>query len=149
MSFQCILQYNASEDNKLTKDLTDVITLTGTLKSETSVLTPVIVFDAPLTTVAGANYMTIPAFGRSYFITDIRSITAVLTEVSLRVDVLGTYQNGIRACTGIVARQENRWNLYLDDGSFRVYSNPYVLTRAFPSNFGNSFYFILAVAGDS
>lgn len=149
MSFQCILQYNASEDNKLTKDITDVLTLTGTLKNETSIMTPTITFESSLPTVAGANYMSIPAFGRSYFITDARSISAVLTEIVLRVDVLTTYQNGIRACTGIVGKQANKWNLYLDDGSFKTYSNPNVLTRAFPSGFGNDFYFVLAVAGDS
>lgn len=148
MSFSCVLQVNASEDTRLTKDLTTITTLDGVLKQETSILTPTIVFEYPLTVMAGANYMTIAAFGRSYFITDIRSVTAVLTEVTLRVDVLGTYQNGIRACTAIVGRQETRWNLYLDDGSFRVYSNPNVLTRAFPSHFGDDFYFVLAVAGD-
>lgn len=149
MSFPCMLQLNNSEDNRVTKDLHLIATLNGVLKEETSIITPTITFDYPATSFAVANYMTIPVFNRAYYITDIRSITATLTEVSLKVDVLSSYDASIRACNAIVAKQENRWNLYLDDGSFKTYSNPNVLTRAFPNGFGNDFYFILAVAGDS
>lgn len=149
MSFPCILQLNNSEDNRVTKDLDTMVILNGVLKEETSIISPTITFDYPVTSFAVANYMTIPAFNRSYFITDIRSITATLTEISLKVDVLSTYDESIRACTAIIAQQENRWNLYLDDGTFKTYSNPNVLTKPFPNGFGNDFYFILAVAGES
>ena len=149
MSFACYLQYNTSDDKRLDKVLTPVATLTGVLKAETSIMTPVIMFDYPLSYFATSNYMTIPDFNRSYFITDVRSITAVMTEVSLKVDVLSTYATEIRNCNAIVGKQESRWNLYLDDGTFKTYSNPKVLTRAFPSGFGNNFYFVLAVAGEA
>lgn len=148
MAFPIVFQINNSDDRCLTKSLVNVETVQGTLKEESSIITPTIVVEYPVTSLAVCNYATIEAFNRSYFITDVRSIRATLTEVSLRVDVLGTYASQIRACTGIVSRQENEWNLYLDDGSFKTYNNPYVLTKVFPTPFPNNFAFVLAVAGD-
>ena len=148
MSFPCYVQLNNSEENRLVKSISDITVLSGTLKEGCSLITPTITFDYPASSFAVANYMSIPVFNRAYFISDIRSISYNLTEVTLRCDVLSTYAQEILACTAIVARQENKWNLYLDDGTFKTYSNPVVLTKEFPSGFGNTFYFILAVAGD-
>lgn len=148
MSFPCILQLNRSDDNKIGKVLDVITTLDGALKEECSLMTPVIKFEYPASSFAVANYMSIPVFNRQYFIVDVRAITATITEVSLKVDVLDTYASDILACTAIVYRNENRWNLYLDDGSFKTYSNPNVLTKAFPNAFIDGFHFVLAVAGD-
>lgn len=147
MSFPIHLMVNDSEDIALTKVTTTITTLEGVLKEESSIMTPTVLLEYPVTSLAVCNYAYIPDFQRYYFITDVRSIRATLTEVSLRVDVLSTYAESIRACTGIVARQANKWNLYLDDGSFKTYSNPNVLTKAFPGEFPFHFSFILAVAG--
>lgn len=145
MSFDIVLQTNNSEDNRLTKDLTDIITLSGTLRDSCSILEPVIMIatDSIPTT---ANYMTIAEFGRSYFIRDITSVRNGLYQISAHVDVLSTYAEQLKACGGIVQRQENDWNLYVDDSAFWVYQNPYVLTRQFPSGFTTQ-EFVLAVAG--
>lgn len=148
MAFPVILQVNNSDDIVLTKSLTTVATLEGILKDESSIMTPTILLEYPVSSLATCNYCTIPVFGRQYYITDVRSIRATLTELSLKVDVLGTYDSHIRACTGIVAKQENLWNLYLDDGTFKTYSNPAILTRNFPTSFPSNFSFVLAVAGD-
>lgn len=149
MAFPIYLQVNGSEDIRLDKALTTVATLEGVLKEECSIMTPTILLEHPASVLAACNYATIPDFGRQYFITDVRTVRASLTEVSLRVDVLSTYASQIRGCYGIAARQENQWNLYLDDGSFKTYSNPNVLTKMFPNAFPSDFSFILAIAGDS
>lgn len=146
MAFTVALQNNASPKNQLDKSVSGVLSVSGTLKDGTSVIDPVILVQAPLSTLVNANYMTIAAFGRSYFITDIRSIREGLVEVSGHVDVLSTYASGIRGNRAVIYRQENDWNLYLDDGTFQVYNNPSVLTRPFPSGF-SSLEFVLAVAG--
>lgn len=146
MSFDIVLQRNNSENNKLTKTLTTIATYSGTLKTDTSIINPIIIVQCDLSDVANANYMTVSAFGRSYFITNIRSISNNLVEFSAHVDVLSTYATQIKACTGIVKRQENEWNLYLNDGSFKVYQNPMILTKAFPSGFTTQ-ELVLAVAG--
>ena len=146
MSFQVLLQTNNSEKNKLDKDLVTISTISGTLKNETSIIDPVILIEADLTSLVSCNYITIPSFGRSYFVTNIRSIRRNLVEVSAHVDVLSSFASQIRNNVAIVRRQENRWNLYLNDGVFKVYQNPMVLTREFPTGF-STFEFVLAVAG--
>lgn len=146
MSFSIVLQRNSSENNKVDKTLTTITTMTGTLKNETSIIDPVIFFEASLSDLKNCNYCTISDFGRSYFVNNIRSIRNGLVELSCHVDVLSTYKSQIRQQFALVKRQENYWNLYLNDGSFKVYQNPMVLTKLFPSGF-TSQHFVLAVAG--
>lgn len=146
MAFSIKLQRNNSEPNRLTKEITDIMTASGELKAETSIIDPVIMIKCNLSEVTGCNYMSIPDFGRFYFVNNIRSIRNGLVEFSCHVDVLSTFASQIRDNTAIVSKQENNWNLYLNDGSFKIYQNPNVITKAFPSGFTTQ-EFVLAVAG--
>ena len=147
MSFEIKLQTNSSEKNKLDKTLTDILTLNGTLRNESSILNPTIRIEGDVSQVINCNYMTIPTFGRSYFITDITSLRNNIFEVSGPGDVLSTYKAGIRSNVGIIFRQENVYNLYLDDGVLKVYNNPQIVTKEFPGGF-SGYEYILAIAGD-
>lgn len=146
MSFNIVLQRNNSELNRVTKSVDNLLTVSGVLKEETSIIDPVIKIECDLAAVTDCNYLSIPSFGRSYFVNNIRSIRNGLVEFSCHVDVLSSFASAIRGNTAIVKRQENKWNLYLNDGSFKVYQNPNVLTRAFPSGFTTQ-EFVLAIAG--
>lgn len=140
------LQINSSEKNKLDKSITDIVTLSGTLRDQTSIINPVIVIEGDLFSFVNCNYMTISVFNRSYFINNITSINNNLFEISAHVDVLSTYKSQIRENSAIIARQEKKWNLYLNDGVFKTYQNPYIVTKAFPSGFTQQ-HFIFSVAG--
>lgn len=142
------LMQNESEPEKIGKSLATIATLTGSFKSETSIIDPVILISGAVSTPAlvQSNYMYIPDFMRYYFIRNIRSIRTTLWEISAHVDVLETYKEPIKAQTAVIRRQENRFNLYLDDGIFRVYQNPSVITKKFPQGFTDQA-FILSVAG--
>ena len=140
------LQVSNSPKNALEKDVTTVASLSGVLKNSTSIINPTIIIEGDLSSYTNVNYMTIAEFGRSYFINNITSVTNSLFEISAHVDVLSSFSAEIKANKAIIHRQENNWNLYLDDGSFRVYQNPMVLTKAFPSGFTTQ-EFVLAVAG--
>lgn len=146
MSFPVILQKNASEDISLDKELTTISALSGNLKDESSLIDPIIQFSGDITRYISANYMTIAAFGRSYFITDIRVIRRNIFEISGHCDVLSTYKDQIRQNKAIIKRQESKYNLYLNDGSLKAYQNPIVVTKKFPSGFTTQ-EFVLAVAG--
>lgn len=146
MAFNISLQRNNSERNRVTKDVENLMTVSGELKTETSIVDPVILIECDLSAVTGCNYVSIPTFGRSYFVNNIRSIRSGLVEFSCHVDVLSSFAEQIKQNTAIVRKQENNWNLYLNDGSFKIYQNPNVLTKAFPSGFTNQ-EFVLAVAG--
>ena len=146
MSFDILLQTNNSERNRVTKDLRNITTVYGTLKEETSIIDPVIKIECALADVKSCNYLTIADFGRSYFVNNIRSIRNGLVEFSCHVDVLSSFADEIKANRAIIRRQENDWNLYLNDGTFKVYQNPEVLTKAFPAGFTTQ-EIVLAVAG--
>lgn len=146
MAFDIKLQTSNSEPNRVTKTLTDIMTVSGELKTDTSIIDPVIMIECDLAAVTGCNYMTIPTFGRSYFVRNIRSIRSGLVEFSCHVDVLSSFADAIKSNRAIIHRQEKSWNLYLNDGTFKVYQNPIVLTKAFPSGFTTQ-EFVLAVAG--
>lgn len=138
---------NASEKNKLDKALTLALETTGTLKEDTSLIDPVIKLTGKtFSEMASINYMQIVELGRYYFINDVISINNDIVEVHAHVDVLTTYKDQIRAQNAIIARQEKKWNLYLNDGVFKTYQNPHIVTKAFPSGFTEQ-HFIFSVAG--
>lgn len=144
--FDVIIQRNNSEDMHVDKDLTTLQTFSGELRDSCSLVDPVILFEEPATSFAAANYMTIAAFGRSYFIREVVSVASNLTEVRSHVDVLTSFATEIRANKGIVLRQEKDWNLYLADDVIRIYQNPIVHTMQFPAGFSGRSY-VLLVAG--
>ena len=146
MAFNIVLQKNNSENNRVTKSLNTILTVSGVLKEETSIIDPVIKIECDLSAVTWCNYLSIPAFGRSYFVNNIRSIRNGLVEFTCHVDVLSSFASQIRDNSAIIKRQEKSWNLYLNDGTFKVYQNPNVLTKAFPSGFTTQ-EFVLAIAG--
>lgn len=146
MAFNIRFCINSSENNKMDKTLTEITTISGTLRNETSIIDPVILVEGDITAFTGCNYMQIETFERSYFINNIRSIRNGLFEVSGHVDVLSTYKNAIRRNQAIIRKQQHSWNLYLNDGSLRVYQNPDVIIKTFPSGFSKQ-EFVLAVAG--
>lgn len=148
MAFDIDIQRNNSERESLDKDTDTIVTVSGVLKAEMSIIDPVIVAEVDLVDIRKANYMYISRFARRYFITDITSVKNGLVEISGHVDVLSTYKDQIRDNTAIIKRQEKKayYNLYLNDGVFRVYQNSMVLTRAFPSGF-NTQELVLAIAG--
>ena len=148
MAITIDLQVNSSELIAVTKNLTTIATVSGFLRDETSIIDPIIKVECDLSQYASCNYLTIPAFNRSYFVKNIRSIRTGIVEFSCHVDVLSSFADEIKANSAIIYRQENKWNLYLNDGIFKVYQNPHVLTKKFPTGFSTQ-EFVLAIAGGS
>lgn len=145
---EIVIQQNASEKTQMDKAITDIITLSGYLRNESSIVNPVIRIEGNISDISLCNYFTIPEFNRSYFLTDAVSLRTGLYELHGHCDVISSFKSGIRSNTGIVRRSENNWNLYLDDGSLRVYNNPHINTKFFPSGFSGQCY-VLAIAGSA
>lgn len=135
--------------NVLNKEPVDIATATGTLRKGTSIVDPVIVFDSYLENdfIAVINYMYIAAFKRYYYINDIAVSQNHLWTVSGHCDVLMSHKEQILLNSGIIKRQQERWDLYLDDGTFRSDQDPLIGIRAFPDGF-NAYEWVLAVAGN-
>lgn len=138
--------YNSSSpSNYVNKHITQVASLEGTLREPTSIIDPVIVIERD--TPMGFNYVHIPVFNRYYFVTGISSETNNLVAISMHVDVLMTYKEQILQMEAVIKRQENSYNLYLDDGIFKAYQNPKHKLLSFPNGF-TDFSYILALAGN-
>ena len=147
MAFDIILYENLSENNRVNKSLRQITTLTGTIKENTSIINPAILINCPMATITQCNYMRIPAFGRYYFLRDIISRTASLVEIQAHVDVLHSFQTQIKSNQAVISAQENNWNLYLNDGSIKVYQKSLLGTLAFPNALPSAFSYVLLIAG--
>lgn len=150
MSFPIILQRNLSPLIKVDKDITNIATATGTLRSSSSIIDPVIEIQSALESdiLAYVNYAYIELWHRYYIITNIEMDINGLWVISMHVDVLMSYKTEIRAQNAVIARQERRYNMYLDDGWFMSYQNPIVQKQRFSvtAPFENH-QFILVLAG--
>lgn len=138
------LYKNYSENNVLNKSITQVGSdITGTLREDCSVINPVIAIEG--LSDLSVNYAYITEFGRYYYINNI-VCKGKLFELQMHVDVLKTYASGIRGNNAVIARQQNEYNLYLQDGVFKTEAIPHYEIRKFPSGF-SGYEFVLCVAG--
>lgn len=136
-----------SPRKKLVKDLTDGITLVGTLRAQSSVMSPT--FTVQDTSVVGYNYCYIPDFGRWYYINGIDALRANLYELSLGIDVLMTYSAEIRQNYAIVDKVESlgaAYN-YINDSSWVNTNRMKQSIINFATGFNDTGEFILITAG--
>lgn len=139
------LYNNTSPANYVSKTISLVSELTGTLRSPSSIVDPVITIErfSPV----GFNYAHIPDFGRYYFLENTVCDANNLVTIRLHVDVLMTYASAISSMQAIIKRQEFSYNTYLDDGIYKAYQDPLHKLLKFPYTF-NDFSYILAIAGN-
>ena len=142
-----ILYQNISEYNAVNKSINELTTLTGTLREESSIIDPIITISDIDSYVGSMNYAYIPDFNRYYFITNVESVNSNLWRVSFHVDVLYTYRAQIKSNSAIIERNENQYDLKLNDGLFKTQQNPRIAQFPFPSGF-NTWNFVLAIAGN-
>ena len=141
------LYKTSSPRKKLVKDLTDGITLVGTLRAQSSVMSPT--FTVQDTAVVGYNYCYISDFGRWYYINGIDALRSNLYELSLGIDVLMTYAAEIRKNYAIIDKVENfgaAYN-YINDGSWINTNRMKQSIINFPTGFNDNGEFILITAG--
>ena len=146
MSFTVNLGKMTSPVNSMQKGFTSKISLSGTLRNESEIIDPAIIINTSSADIFLCNYMQIPTFGRSYFITSIKSVRNGIFEVTGHCDVLSSFYSEIIKNKAIILRQEHKFNLLLNDDVFKCKQNARVQYKAFPSQLG-AYNFILTVAG--
>ena len=137
MSMNIVLEMNNSPEIQMTKSITTVATITGTLKDGSDVVSPVVLFQSEGAPLA-FNYATISDFNRSYFLRGMRNITANMWEMSLEVDAISSFATGIKACSGIIGKSASSYNLYLNDNEYKCEQDPYIVPRIFPFGFNDT-----------
>ena len=148
MSFTIEIGKISSPTNSIKKNFTSKQTISGTLRNESEILNPTIIIQSSsaLENLFKCNYMKIADFGRCYFITSVKCIRTFVYEVQAHCDVLSSFASEILANEAIVLRQENNFNLLLNDDVFKCKQNSRVYYKKFPSGLGN-YNYILTVAG--
>ena len=148
MSFSIEIGKISSPTNSIKKNFTSKQTISGTLRNESEILNPTIIIQSSsaLENLFKCNYMKIADFGRCYFITSVKCIRTFVYEVQAHCDVLSSFASEILANEAIVLRQENKFNLLLNDDVFKCKQNARVQYKRFPSQLG-AFNYILVVAG--
>lgn len=139
------IQQNHSPNNKIGKSITTVLSLSGTLKAQTSVENPTILIQANVATVAGCNYMTIPDFGRSYYIIDVVSVTNDTCSVRGVCDPLESFKEEIWNSGAIIAKSQTAAQHHLDNGLYKVRQDSWVIPKPLSgAGFGDSGYVLVA-----
>lgn len=147
MSMTIKLYHNDSDKRTVSKTLSNEGSLAGaTIIDDTSILAPRLKVRDNGIIMVQYNYCYIADFKRYYYITDI-TVSNGYIYIDCKVDVLMSYAAEIRACKGVIARQENVWSGYLDDSE--NFTNQYnnVSLKAFTSPFSKTLSYILLVNG--
>jgi hypothetical protein len=140
------LYRNISTAERVNKSITAVgSALTGTIKEESSIIDPVITIAAQ--NLPDANYLYITEFKRYYYINNIVCDYDGMFQIEAHVDVLMSNAATIRHQRAVVAKQQYRYNLYLNDPDYRTYSDPWIITREFPSGFSDPCYLLTLRGG--
>lgn len=88
-----ILFQTTSERERINKDLSSALSLSGALRGECSVTNPS--FNIEVTNPSDYNYCYIPDFGRYYYITNIVSVRTNIWRIDCDVDVLMSFRDAI------------------------------------------------------
>lgn len=137
---------NNSEKNKIGKSVVWGMTVSGTLKDETSVTDPAVIMEVKNPTLY--NYAYIPEFNRYYFISDMVSVKNRLWRITMHVDVLESFKNQINDLNVILSdSQITGANEYLSGNVWKTKVKEKTDIISFSSGLNNSGEFILITAG--
>lgn len=141
------LCYNSSDNRCINKNIIDGEVISGTLRTSTSIISPVITFESnsPLR----YNYAYIAEFRRYYYIKNVISARNNLWEVQFEIDPLMSFKADIFALKVVVDKQSNESNgdEYIDDSSLVTDNLMFNTVYNFPDGFNNNGEYILITAG--
>lgn len=109
------------ENAKLNKTTQEIARVSGTIIDGCSILTPSVRV-RNVVNIRVCNYVYIPSLKRYYFVDDLFFDSNTTTVLKLKVDVLMSHKSEILNTEQIITRQENNYNLYLNDTMYKVYN---------------------------
>lgn len=142
---ESFLYENLSSINTVHKNIVQIMTAPITGWEDSSIIDPVLLLDYD-STIFTCNYMYIPEYQRYYNVKNVEIVDGRRIRVIAHVDVLMTYAGAIDGMPAVVARNENKYNLYLNDKAFKTYNYTNISTTAFPNGFTANANYILTVA---
>lgn len=136
---------NTSDDDTINKSLSEVLTLSGTLKNDCSIEQPSIIVS--YSGMIHANYCYIADFGRYYYVENQTILSNNRVRLDLSVDVLQTFRNEILALSVIAENSTTDNDNYLSSEIWTSKVKTKTDIVSFPSGFNESGTFILITAG--
>lgn len=136
---------NFSKKKNSTKQPSGGTPVTVTLKENTSIENPVFLLAK---NINEADYTYVQAFNHYYFVTDIVSVGANLTEVHCNQDVLATYKGNIISSSQFVERSASAYDDTLPDPSVSIKNDEFLDDDEKTSFYDKYGYFILSVLND-
>ena len=103
------LYNNSSPTNKITKSITPVLDIIGTLRGEADIVNPTIRIYTP--NLPYFNYAYIPKFGRYYYLRNVRAVRNDMFDITLHSDPLMSFD--LSNVSGVVIETQNGGNNYL------------------------------------
>ena len=147
MALTGALMYTTSEANRIDKTVTTMSGISFTVKENTSIMKPTLIITTS-SSLDKCNYLYIQDWGRYYFVDEVRSVRNNVYELDCHVDVLYTYQDAIKQCSGVLDNSETTYGSYLAD-NVPIKNRPIVTTKKFPQSFKYSdMSMLLIVAGN-
>ena len=141
-----IFYNNKSEDNRLIKTITQILTGPGTLRESCSMIDPSVL--TAIVDVSNINYAYIADFGRYYFIRKITVDRENLYRIDMHVDVLMSNKTALLDCKGVINRStEINANRYLNSDTWVRTEKDTTSIMRFPSGLSTNGNFILITAG--
>lgn len=106
--------------------LTSLEVCIGAYRGEVNLINPQITLEASEASMASCNYFSVfnGSLVRYYWVTEKTSLRTGIWQLSGSADVRRTFLEKIKASYGIVARNENYYNMYLEDGKIPVMAKP-------------------------
>ena len=150
----CVLYINNSDARILNKKLVEIYPEDSAVPNfpinmleDTSIIDPTFILGTA-TNVMKANYMFVPDLKRYYYIKD-KILSKNRIYAQCHVDVLMSFKEAIKDTWAIMERQENNFDLYLNDSLISIENPNDIRTINFPSGFNESTNYLLIIAGDN
>ena len=142
----CTLYVNESERNQLDKIITSKLSDTIVIKEEVDVLNP-IVYIKTSTDITGVNYMKLDD---RYYYAHVQLLPGGdIYKVTGETDPLMTFKDAIRNNTGLISRNQNFYNRFLNDERVKLNAYEQVKTLKFSSGFSKTMqYYLITIGGD-
>lgn len=137
---------NSSPLNYVNKTINATDNLDCELKEDCSITEPII--EVIGTNALNANYMYIPLFSRYYYFVDVTTTQYSTLIIKGHVDVLMSFHTSILSSQGIVARNENQFNGYLNDNRMAQLAYQRVQTKSLGNIFTKSPSYVLIASGN-
>ena len=127
MSVTVTLYENTGDKLQTTSTvLSSLEVCTGSYRGEANLISPQITLEATEASMASCNYFSVynGSLVRYYWVTEKTALRTGLWQISGSADVRRTFLDSIKASYGIVSRNQNFYNMYLEDGKIPVMAKP-------------------------